>query len=64
VYATCSLARTENTAVIAGFLQENPAFAPQPPAADFGFAPAEGGLTVWPARHDTDGFFVAALRRG
>ena len=29
-----------------------------------GPAPAEGGLTVWPARHDTDGFFVAALRRG
>jgi 16S rRNA (cytosine967-C5)-methyltransferase len=63
VYATCSLARTENAAVIAGFLQENPAFAPQPPTADFGFAPAGEGLTVWPARHDTDGFFVAALRR-
>jgi len=64
VYATCSLARTENTAVITGFLRENPAFTPQPPTADFGFAPAEGGLTIWPARHDTDGFFVAALRRG
>jgi 16S rRNA (cytosine967-C5)-methyltransferase len=64
VYATCSLARTENTAVITGFLRENPAFMPQPPTADFGFAPAEGGLTIWPARHDTDGFFVAALRRG
>ena len=63
VYATCSLARTENTAVITGFLRENPAFTPQPPTADFGFAPAEGGLTIWPARHDTDGFFVAALRR-
>ena len=63
VYATCSLARTENAAVIAGFLRENPAFTPQPPAADFGFTPAEGGLTVWPSRHDTDGFFVAALRR-
>ncbi|PAW82266.1 MAG: hypothetical protein B9S27_03395 [Opitutia bacterium Tous-C8FEB] len=63
VYATCSLARSENAAVIAGFLRENPAFAPQPPAADFGFTPAEGCLTVWPSRHDTDGFFVAALRR-
>lgn len=64
VYATCSLARSENAAVVAAFLREHPAFTPQPPAADFGFAPAEGGLTVWPARHDTDGFFVAALRRG
>jgi 16S rRNA (cytosine967-C5)-methyltransferase len=64
VYATCSLARSENAAVVAAFLRDHPAFTPQPPAADFGFAPAEGGLTVWPARHDTDGFFVAALRRG
>ena len=64
VYATCSLARSENAAVLAAFLRENPAFTPQPPGATFGFAPAEGGLTVWPARHDTDGFFVAALRRG
>ncbi|MFM9091805.1 MAG: RsmB/NOP family class I SAM-dependent RNA methyltransferase, partial [Verrucomicrobiota bacterium] len=64
VHATCSLARSENAAVVAAFLREHPAFSPEPPAADFGFAPAEGSLTVWPARHDTDGFFVAALRRG
>jgi 16S rRNA (cytosine967-C5)-methyltransferase len=64
VYATCSLARSENAAVVAGFLREHPAFTPEPPAADFGFTPAECGLTIWPARHDTDGFFVAALRRG
>lgn len=64
VYATCSLAQGENAAVVAGFLREHPTFTPEPPAADFGFAPAEGGLTVWPARHDTDGFFVAGLRRG
>ncbi len=64
VYATCSLARSENSAVVAAFLREHPVFTPHPPEADFGFAPAEEGLTVWPARHDTDGFFVAALRRG
>ena len=33
------------------------------PAATFGFVPAPHGLTIWPARHDTDGFFVAVLRR-
>ncbi len=64
VYATCSLARRENAAVVTAFLQTHPGFTPEPPAADFGFAPAEGGMTVWPARHDTDGFFVATLRRG
>jgi 16S rRNA (cytosine967-C5)-methyltransferase len=64
VYATCSLARCENAAVVTAFLQDHPGFTPQPPAVDFGYAPGEGGLTIWPARHDTDGFFVAALRRG
>jgi len=64
VYATCSLAQSENAAVVTGFLQEHRAFTPQPLATDFHFTPAEGGLTIWPARHDTDGFFVAALRRG
>lgn len=64
VYATCSLARSENSAVVAAFLRDHPAFTLHRPEADFGFAPAECGLTIWPARHDTDGFFVAALRRG
>ncbi|MBI5381504.1 MAG: RsmB/NOP family class I SAM-dependent RNA methyltransferase [Opitutae bacterium] len=63
VYATCSLCRSENTAVLAAFLAAHPEFSPMRPARDFGFAAASGGLTVWPAAHDTDGFFVASLRR-
>ncbi len=63
VYATCSLCRRENAAVVAAFLAAQPDFAPEPPAHTFGFAPADGGLTILPARHDTDGFFVATLRR-
>lgn len=63
IYATCSLSRRENEDVVAAFGAEHPAFAPAPCARTFGLTPAGGGLTLWPARHNTDGFFVAAWRR-
>ena len=63
IYATCSLSTAENEAVSARFLADRPDFAPRPPAQTFGFIPHEHGLTILPARHDTDGLFVAAFRR-
>ncbi len=63
VYATCSLCRRENAQIVAAFLAAHPDFAPAPFARDFGFPSTAGGLTIWPAPHDTDGFFVASLRR-
>lgn len=63
VYATCSLSQEENQQVVARFLATH---------ADFGFDTAAHashsiilgqGFTLLPARHDTDGFFVAGLRR-
>lgn len=67
IYATCSLSHFENEDVIRAFLTANPAFQPDlpPPTRAFGFAPdsATGGLTILPAQHNTDGFFVATLRR-
>jgi 16S rRNA (cytosine967-C5)-methyltransferase len=63
VYATCSLARTENDGVIARFLSAHPEFEPAPFARTFGFEPRGAGLAILPAQHDTDGFFVASLRR-
>jgi 16S rRNA (cytosine967-C5)-methyltransferase len=63
VYATCSLSHFENEAVVTAFLREHPEFAPAPFPTTFGFTPRENGLTLLPARHNTDGFFVASLRR-
>ncbi len=63
IYATCSLNRSENCDVVEAFLQRNPEFSALPPNHDFGYTLGEFGLSLMPARHNTDGFHVAALRR-
>ncbi len=64
VYATCSLCRTENTAVAAAFASAHPDFEPLPPANNYGgITDDAGGLQILPAKHDTDGFYVAAWQR-
>ena len=52
IYATCSLSRLENDDVVAGFLAAHGDFSADGPAR-----------TILPAQHNTDGFFVASLRR-
>lgn len=63
IYATCSLCKSENEAVVQRFLDEAKAFAIEPPAQSFGFTAGKFGLPILPAGHNTDGFFVASLRR-
>ena len=63
VYATCSLSHRENEDVVQGFLTSHSGFEAVPFAQTFGFTPGAMGLTILPARHDTDGFYVASLRR-
>jgi len=63
IYATCSLNRQENTAIVGAFLSTHPDFiAEQLRGACFGDAD-DFGLTLLPSKHDTDGFYVATLRR-
>ncbi len=66
-YATCSLLREENEAVVEAFLAEYPGYAPVPAGrrlAELGI-PLDTGpyLRLDPARHGTDGFFAALLER-
>ncbi len=71
VYATCSLLPEEDEAQVDAFLAERSDFAAVPLAeawAEAGLAappPETGGphLLLSPARHGTDGFFAAVLRR-
>jgi 16S rRNA (cytosine967-C5)-methyltransferase len=68
VYATCSVARVENEEV-AATAAALPGFTPLPLERTLGAELArEAGATgnelrLWPHRHGTDGFFVAAFER-
>ena len=64
LYSTCTLTRAENEGVVEAFLKENPEFflekLPLPPV----FPVNETGmLALIPGQYDTDGFFIAKLRR-
>lgn len=63
IYATCSLSRLENEDVVAAFLSANPEFTAEPPAHAFRAKVRTVGLAILPAAHNTDGFYVASLRR-
>jgi 16S rRNA (cytosine967-C5)-methyltransferase len=69
IYATCSLLRAENEAQIEHFLATHEEFTLLPIAAIWretvgGECPATGEmLRLSPARHGTDGFFVAVMER-
>lgn len=66
VYATCSLLREENEAVIAAFLAAHSDFTLVPAdavLARHGIVVAGDMLRLLPHRHQTDGFFAAILER-
>lgn len=64
LYSTCTLLRRENEAVVAKFLEEHTQFFAEPFTLPEPFGAVEEGMfTLWPHRHDTDGFFFARLRR-
>lgn len=63
VYATCSLCREENQAVVDTFLAAHSEFSPAPLLNRYGGIAGVGSLTFLPAEHNSDGFFVAAMRR-
>ncbi len=72
VYVTCSLLARENAEQVEWLAATHPAFTPLPMESVWDEAvggpyPGEGSgtsLTLTPARHGTDGFFIAALERG
>lgn len=63
IYATCSLSHVENEDVVTGFLAAHPEFRAEPPERAFDATSRSHGLAILPAQHNSDGFFVASLRR-
>ena len=64
LYSTCTLVREENEGVVETFLKENPGDSLEKLPLPAAFPEnATGMLALVPGEYDTDGFFIAKLRR-
>ena len=63
IYATCSLSHHENRDVAAAFLKNHPEFKAEKPAQDHGGTFDGLGTSLLPGTRNTDGFYVALLRK-
>ena len=67
VYSTCTLRKAENHDVIKRFLEEHPQFTGEalnlPDGIDRVIEEEPYCLTLLPGAYNTDGFFIAKLRR-
>jgi len=64
LYSTCTLTYAENEGMVEIFLKEHPDFYMEPLVLPDVFpVNATGMLTLVPGQYDTDGFFIAKLRR-
>jgi len=63
IYSTCTILPEENEQVAAAFLAAHPDFTMEPFTLPAPAGETEGQLTLWPQRHDTDGFYICRLKR-
>lgn len=63
LYSTCTVLRRENEDVIRSFLSSHDDYSAEPFSLPGDLSAPEGMLTLLPHRNDTDGFFIAKLRR-
>jgi 16S rRNA (cytosine967-C5)-methyltransferase len=64
LYSTCTLTHGENEGLVEAFLKDNFDFCLEPLALPAVFPKNESGmLALVPGQYDTDGFFIAKLRR-
>lgn len=64
LYSTCTVLKRENEEVVHAFLDQHPEFYLEPLPLPDGFPKNETGkLTLIPGQYDTDGFFIARMRK-
>ena len=63
VYSTCTVMPEENEQVTDAFLAEHPEFSRESFTLPEPVGKTDGRLTLWPQRHDTDGFYICRMTR-
>ena len=63
VYSTCTILPEENEQVSDAFLAEHPEFSRESFTLPEPVGKTDGRLTLWPQRHDTDGFYICRMTR-
>ena len=64
MYSTCTLVQAENEGMVEEFLRSHPDFMTEPLPLPVPFPKNESGmLALVPGEFDTDGFFIARMRR-
>ena len=63
IYSTCTVLPEENEHVTDGFLSDHPEFSYEAFTLPARVGTVSGYVTLWPQRHDTDGFFICRMRR-
>ena len=63
VYSTCTILPEENEQVTEAFLVEHTNFTLAPFELPQPVGKTDGSLTLWPQRHDTDGFYICRMTR-
>ena len=63
VYSTCTILPEENEQVTTAFLAEHPDFSRESFTLPLPVGETDGQLTLWPQRHDTDGFYICRMKR-
>lgn len=63
IYSTCTILPEENEQVTDAFLAEHPAFSRESFVLPEPVGRTEGQLTLWPHRHQTDGFYICRMTR-
>lgn len=63
VYSTCTIVQEENDAVVAAFLKRHPNFSLEQTYTKANLTTANKTLTIYPDDYNSDGFFIASLKR-
>lgn len=63
VYSTCTVLPEENEQVTDAFLAEHNDFIKDPFELPAPVGRSDGSLTLWPQRHETDGFYICRMKR-